>query len=103
MGGGGGDGAGKWPNGQMDNCLIMKIPFVTPRIRVQPKRQRTGGGVGQAVGSGGRGGYGTGAQLIFTSNWSTICCGTLIKLSNIHTQSGREEEGQHMCIESSAH
>lgn len=97
-------GAGKWPNGQMDNCLIMKIPFVTPRIRVQPKRQRTGGGVGDAVGSGGRGGYGTGAQLIFTSNWSTICCGTLIKLSNIHTQSGREEEGRkHMCIESSAH
>lgn len=96
MGGGGGGGAGKWPNGQMDNCLIMKIPFVTPRIRVQPKRQRTGGGVG-------RGGYGTGAQLIFTSNWSTICCGTLIKLSNIHMPSGREEEGKHMCIESSAH
>lgn len=82
----------------------MKIPFVTPRIRVQPKRQRTGGGVGDAVGSEGRGGCGTGAQLIFTSNWSTICCGTLIKLSNIHTQSERgKEEGKHMCIESSAH
>lgn len=61
--GGVGGGAGKWPNGQMDNCLIMKIPFVTPRIRVQPKRQRTGGGVGDAVGRGGYGGYGTGRNL----------------------------------------
>lgn len=44
---------GKWPNGQMDNCLIMKIPFVTPSIRVQPKRDCTGGGVGDTGGRGG--------------------------------------------------